>query len=155
MEHTYSWTDGGQGETLPDPAVRLIQALAAEAHVAGLIQRAADDSRPPWVTPHEILFNGIEEQAGQPFHYATTERGALCVCRTRGRPYSAVVRRVLLVLGHYRPGLAIRSSGDLRREWAAAMHWFNAAVGHVYVDEHLAFYHSADELMQLRAGANV
>ncbi len=152
MEYLHYWTDGGRGETLPDAAVRLIQALAAEAHAAGEIQRA-DDARAPRVTSREIHFTPAAAPAGQPFHYTTTARGALCTCHTRSASYAALVRRVLLVLGHYRPRLVIRAGGDLRREWAAAMDWFNATIGYVYVDERLAFYHSASERTQLHGGA--
>jgi hypothetical protein len=141
MGYTHFWTDGDAAEALPDPAVDLLQRLAAAAHAAGLIQRDHDDPRPPRVTARTVRFNGVGDAGHEAFHFDTRTVGGYGACKTARKPYDAVVMRVLLVLGHYRPGLEVRSDGAFEVEWAEALAWFNREVGLAYIERRLGFAH--------------
>ena len=125
MGYTHYWTDGGESDVLPAEAVTLIRKITAEAYRRGLIQREDDDSRPPIVTEQEIHFNGVGEEGHEAFHFQPAAADSFGFCKTARKPYDAVVMRVLLVLGTYRPGLDIRSDGAFGDEWQPAMDWFN------------------------------
>ena len=140
MGYTHYWHDEGEGDQIPADAVRLIRKITDEAHRQGLIQREHDDPRPPVVTAKVVRFNGVGELGHETFHFVPG-RTSCCFCKTARKPYDAIVMRVLLVLGYYRPELTIRSDGAFSNEWQPALDWFgDQGVGNVGTVEHLVFY---------------
>lgn len=140
MGYTHYWTDLGTNKPLPAEAVNHINTITGSAYRAGIIQREHDDPRPPLVTPQEVRFNGVGAGGHETFRFHTALEDTFARCKTARKPYDAVAMRVLLVLGHYREGLVIRSDGAFREEWSEALAWFNREVGHALVDERLGFY---------------
>lgn len=135
MGYTHYW-ETQDVQTIPQPALDVIQKLVGEAHKSGLIQRDFDDPRPPLVTAEEICFNGVGHQGYETFQFLPGDRTPQ-FCKTGQKSYDETAMKVLIALKYYLgEHLKVRSDGDFDGELREARQ---------YMEEHFGIQSRTDQ----------
>lgn len=105
--------------------------VATELDLAGF-----DGTGNPVLNDHQIIFNGKQPDACEPFEFALIEfdrhggREARSFCKTEHLPYDLFVKAVLIILHHHFAPLLLISSDDPEHQWTGAKQLVNSQCGY-------------------------
>jgi len=132
---------------IPHKAVFKLRTMMKKKYKEGLIQREINDSRPPIINDQEIRFNGVGDLGNETCYYSVlfsdleTPTGQhITSCRTNGKPYDEIVKRVYLTLGYFIPGIRIKSNEFFKINWTGARDWARRRGMKTYITDTVEFY---------------
>lgn len=118
MGYTHYWTPSKK--IIPAAAITLITAVLDHGVEQGIIETDNTEGQALRLSPNEIWFNGIGDNANETFAYEVG--GERNFCKTAREPYDLYVCSVLLILKYYIPDFSFSSNGGtFSGEWNEAI----------------------------------